>query len=250
MRKAVHDSIRPQVVHLNRLPEPDHPVGGHSNGSSVIAEKLRRAILDGVYAYRERLPAERELAGQYGAARGTIRAALGQLEDLNLVSRRAGSGTFVRYRGHADHVDIAEVTSPLELIDVRLAVEPAMVRLAVLNANAQDLNRIREALEAVETDGTDPEQFSRCDEAYHLALAASARNPLMLWLYQHINDIRGHTQWSARKDKILTAERITQYNTQHRALFLAILSRDVEAAVQVINGHLLEARNDLLGVSG
>jgi DNA-binding FadR family transcriptional regulator len=217
-------------------------------GSARIVNRLRRAILDGDYGYRERVPSERELAAYYGAARGTVRTALKQLEDMNLVVRRPGSGTFVRYRGHADQEDIAEQTSPLELIEVRLSVEPSMARLAVLHANAQDMERMQEALLRVEACHGDPESFSRADETFHLALAESTRNPLMVWLYRHINDVRGHAQWSVRKDKILTAERIAEYNAQHRDLYSAIESRDTQGAVDIMTRHLEKARADLLGV--
>lgn len=218
------------------------------SGSARIVTQLRRAILDGNYGYRERVPSERELAAEFGAARGTVRSALKQLEDMNLVVRRPGSGTYVRYRGHADEEDIAEQTSPLELIEVRLSVEPSVARLAVMHANAQDMERMAEALLRVEAANDDPETFSRADEAFHLALAESTRNPLMVWLYRHINDVRGHAQWSVRKDKILTPERISEYNQQHRALFTAIESRDTQGAADIMLQHLEKARADLLGV--
>lgn len=217
-------------------------------GSARIVTRLRRAILDGDYGYRERVPSERHLAVEYGAARGTVRAALEQLEDMNLVIRRPGSGTFVRYRGHADDEDIAEHTSPLELIEVRLSVEPSVARLAVVHANAQDIERLADALMRVEASEDDAESFSRADETFHLALAESTRNPLMVWLYRHINDVRGHRQWSARKDKILTLDRIIAYNKQHRALFKAIESRDTQEAADIMTRHLEKAREDLLGV--
>jgi DNA-binding FadR family transcriptional regulator len=219
------------------------------SGSARIVTQLRRAILDGDYGYRERVPSERELAADFGAARGTVRTALKQLEDMNLVIRRPGSGTFVRYRGHADDEDIAGQTSPLELIEVRLSVEPSVARLAVMHANAQDIERMEEALLQVEACNDDPENFSRADETFHLALAESTRNPLMVWLYRHINDVRGHAQWSIRKDKILTPDRITEYNRQHRALFAAIASRDVQGAMDIMTRHLEKARGDLLGAS-
>jgi GntR family uxuAB operon transcriptional repressor len=218
------------------------------SGSARIVTRLRRAILDGDYGYRERLPSERHLAVEYGAARGTVRSALEQLEDMNLVVRRPGSGTFVRYRGHADDEDIAEHTSPLELIEVRLSVEPSVARLAVVHANAQDIERLADALMRVEASKDDPDSFSRADETFHLALAESTRNPLMVWLYRHINDVRGHRQWSARKDKILTPDRIIAYNKQHRALFKAIESRDTQEAADIMTSHLEKAREDLLGV--
>ena len=174
-------------------------------GSAAIAARLRQAILDGNYADGERLPAERDLAQHFEASRGTVREALRRLEESHLVTRRIGSGTFVNHRPALDRGDIAEMTSPIELIEVRLAVEPQMARLVVVNATQRDLERMGEALKLLEACGDDRERFSRADEQFHLMLAECTHNPLMVWLYQQINDVRSHTQWNRMKDKILSA---------------------------------------------
>ena len=218
-----------------------------SGGSAAIAARLRQAILDGDYVYGERLPAERDLASHFRTSRNTVREALRRLEEAHLVTRRIGSGTFVSYRAPVGDGHIAELTSPLELIDVRLGIEPQIARLAVVNATARDLDRLGEALKRIESSGDDREFFSRADEKFHLLLAECTRNPLMVWLYQQINDIRGHAQWEGMKDKILTARAIVDYNRDHRRLYEALCSRDVEAAGNVVVEHLERAKRDLMG---
>ena len=219
-----------------------------ARGAAALAATLRRAILDGDYQFGDRLRAERDLARHYSLSRGTVREALRQLEDLRLVARRVGSGTYVQFRDQrARQADIARATSPLELVEVRIGVEPHMTRLAVLNATAHDIEHMHEALNRLESAGNDPERFSRFDEAFHLCLAEASRNPLMLWLYEQVNAVRRDTLWNSRKDKVLTPERIAAYNVQHRALVQAIDGRDVEAAVATIGRHLEQARNDLIG---
>ena len=217
-------------------------------GSANIAVELRRQILAGDYVLGERLPSERVLAVHFGAARSTVREALRRLEEIKLVDRRVGSGTYVSYRTDEGSDDVAAATSPLELIEVRVAVEPQMICLAVANAKAHDLEHIDAALSEVEG-ATDAESFSRADEAFHLGLAECTQNPLMIWLYRHLNDIRGHEQWHGSRDKILTETRIAEYNTQHRKLALAIRNRDAETAVRIISEHLEKARRDLLGAA-
>jgi DNA-binding FadR family transcriptional regulator len=69
----------------------------------------------------------------------------------------------------------------------------------------------------------------------------------MVWLYRRINYVRGHKQWNAMKDTVLTPARIDQYNQQHRALYEALKSRDMDGALQIITAHLEKARADLLG---
>jgi DNA-binding FadR family transcriptional regulator len=227
--------------------EREVPLPNAAGGAAAIASQLRRAILEGVYGHRERLPAERELAVHFGASRSTVREALKQLEENQLVVRRIGSGTFVNHRPGEDNEDIAERTSPLELIEVRLAVEPHMARLAALHGTQRDLERLRDALKQVDAVKRDAEAFSRADALFHQVLAECSRNPLMQWLYRQINDVRNHAQWNRMKDKILSPERLAEYNRQHRALFDAIWSRDAEGAARAVGEHLDKARRDLLG---
>lgn len=219
-----------------------------TTGSAGVFNKLRDSIVSGRYSYNERLPSERDLATRYNAARGTIRSALEQLEQANLVRRKFGSGTFVAYKNDFDHEDIAEETSPLELIETRLAIEPYLVKLVVLNANNRDLNRLEEVLQQANDTEQDPEAFSKADEAFHLMLATCTQNPLLIWIYQRINDIRSHNQWSARKNHILTPQKIRDYNGQHRHLLEAIQHRDLAKALEIITSHLQQARKDITGI--
>jgi DNA-binding FadR family transcriptional regulator len=219
-----------------------------TSGSAAIATTLQKAILKGTYAYGERLPPERDLAKHYATSRSTIREALRRLEDLKLVTRRIGSGTYVNYHRTPDGHVMAYRTSPLELIEVRLGIEPQMARLAALHATIEDLGRLEAATGELERAGADQDAFSNADEQFHLRLAECTRNPLMIWLYRHINDIRGHAAWNRMKEKILTPERIRIYNDQHRQIFDAISNRDAESAATIVREHIEKAHQDLLGV--
>ena len=161
----------------------------------------------------------------------------------------SAAGTFVNFRAQGDTEDIAELTSPLELIEVRLGIEPNMVRLAVLNATARDIERIAAAIERMEASSGDSEGFTLWDEEFHQLIAEATRNPLMVWVYRQINAVRTHSQWNAMKDKVLTPERIAEYNAQHAALYEAIRTRDIEAAVAIVTNHLHYARRQLIGVN-
>ena len=215
--------------------------------ASRIARDLQEAILTGALADGDKLPAERQLADQYGASRATVRGALDQLEHAHLVSRRIGSGTFVTHRHSTDHETVADTTSPLELIEVRLALEPHMIELAVVSASARDLEELNAAHDRVAAAGDDPEQFSEADAHFHLTVARCTGNPLMESVYEQINHVRSRVHWNAMKDKILTADRMAAYNAQHAALNHALRSRDVNGAVGVITEHLQSAKRDLLG---
>ena len=221
-----------------------------TSGSSVaaIVAEIKTAIDDGTYSHGQRLPAERDLAVHFSASRTTVRAALRQLEQRTLVTRRIGSGTFVNQPTMRHTGDIAEITSPLELMEVREAIEPHLARLAVVHAAAKDLELLDKAVEDLEGCDGDQEAFSKADEAFHRTLAEATSNPLLAGIYDQINLVRSHDQWNAMKRKVLSEEAIRIYNRQHRALVEAIRQRDVEAAIKVVAEHLAKARQDLVGV--
>ncbi len=218
-------------------------------GAAGVFSRVRQAIINGDYPHHQRLPSERDLALQFSAARGTVRAALVQLEQANLVRRKFGSGTFVAYDNPFAQTDIAEDISPLDLMETRLALEPHMVNLVITNASHRDLGKLQEALARVVASKTDPDTFSAADESFHLMLAHCSQNRLLIWIYQRINAIRTHSQWSERKNDILSAEKIMQYNRQHIELMRLIVRRDRDGAVRTMIAHLNQAKKDLLGSS-
>jgi DNA-binding GntR family transcriptional regulator len=60
-----------------------------------LTEDLLAQIADGTFAIGDRLPTEEQLCADYGLARGTVRRALGRLDELGLISRRPRAGTTV-----------------------------------------------------------------------------------------------------------------------------------------------------------
>lgn len=214
--------------------------------TSNVAGQLRQRIIEGDYAYEERLPAERNLAQEFGVSRGTIRSVLQILEQQNMVERQIGSGTYVTHRETTNQQEITSLTSPVEMNEVRIAIEPQMVRLAIANASSRELDELRQALRQCEECDSDAEKFARADTAFHMALASCSRNKLMYWLYERISEVRRNAQWRRMKAKVLTADRINFYNRQHRQLYEAITARDTTAAVQLIKDHLYGVHDDLL----
>ena len=61
----------------------------------VAEEALRTWLATGRHRPGERLPPEQELSSRLGISRGTLRTALGRLEESGEIVRRQGSGTYV-----------------------------------------------------------------------------------------------------------------------------------------------------------
>ena len=68
---------------------PDEPL------YSVIASQMEELIAAGQWHEGDRLPPERQLCGDFGVSRATLRQALGELEERGLITRHQGRGTFV-----------------------------------------------------------------------------------------------------------------------------------------------------------
>ena len=217
-------------------------------GSAAIAARLRRAITEGIYRYGERLPAEREMARSFGASRMTVRSALDLLEERNFIERKVGSGTFVVHEREVGEREIADITSRLELMDMRQAVEPHMVRLAVLHGTVRDLEALAQKLRRLEQTQADRDQFTRRDPRI-----STWRSPMPRTVHWPFGSTGRSTRCAnirngGVKDKVLTPARIAAYNRQHRALFESIAERHAESAVELINRHLAEGEAHLIGV--
>ncbi len=61
-----------------------------------VFDTLRREIASGVYRPGQKLPSEAELVKRFGASRITVGRAVRELQQQQLVERRAGSGTYLK----------------------------------------------------------------------------------------------------------------------------------------------------------
>jgi len=213
-----------------------------------IADKIRQAIGSGRFANGDQLPSERELSEMYDASRSTIRKALDNLELDGMVARKVGSGTFVTHIIEKDDIEkvVGEI-SPIQLIDARIGFERQMLRLAVIHATAKDFDALSAVLAELDQSENDDALFTKLDSDFHQAIAIASGNPLILQLYNQINEVRTHSQWQAARASVLSPAKIKKYNDYHRQILEALQRRDVNAAIDALNLHMDLARRDLVG---
>ena len=75
--------------------ELDRADGTDQPKYQLIFESLKDGILSGEYAHGARLPSENELVRRFSVSRMTIVKAIKELQQIGLVVRRMGSGTYV-----------------------------------------------------------------------------------------------------------------------------------------------------------
>jgi DNA-binding FadR family transcriptional regulator len=189
-----------------------------------------------------RIPPERELAARHGLSRTAVRRWLDELERSGQVTRHVGRGTFVTRPPQAEEAD----TSPAEIMAVRLMLEPQMLALAIANATARDIGRMRRCLAEGEAAGSYAE-FERWDSELHTAIAASTHNTLLIRLFSVMNEARDDPLWGSAKRRSFTARRRAEYELDHRELVDAIDDRHLDQAAAVMRRHLQRIRTALIG---
>lgn len=208
---------------------------------------LRELIAGGDLSQSGRLPPERVLAGDLGVGRRTLRKALSALENEGHIKRRQGRGTFVNPRNGADErylEQIFEHTNPIEVMEVRLAIEPVMARLASLRSSRCDIERLTRLAEETRT-AEDSATYERADAAFHRKVAEASRNILFLSIYDALSDIRNDASWANLGENAKCFKRQAVYAGLHSELVEAIAERDGERAHQLMYSHLSDVQSHI-----
>ena len=219
------------------------------------ADALRQLVLDNLRAGRwksgDRLPPERELSQSYGIGRTVVRRVLAQLKQDGLITQSVGSGTYVS-TDIADRLDTADPgmqvmhTSPAELMEVRVLLEPVMIELVIRHATTADFVHMEDCCQRGEAALT-LEEFERWDGALHQAIADATHNNFVRSVFQMMNTVRDQGDWGMLKKKSVTPERRQLYQHEHRELVAALKERDADRARQLLTGHLLQVRRNMFG---
>ncbi|AOF87675.1 deoR-like helix-turn-helix domain protein [Hydrogenophaga sp. RAC07] len=221
----------------------------------TISTSLRETILtqlrEGHWKAGDRLPTERELAEGYRVSRTTVRRALADLKQQGLIEQTVGSGTFVAQQAPSSldrqiRQDSAQHTSPAELMEARLALEPAIIDLVVRNATAADFTRMLACCTSAER-ATSLEEFEHWDGELHEAIADAAHNRFVSSVFKLMKQVRAQGDWGQLKKKSVTPERRLAYQREHRHLVDALRDRDATRAKAGTLDHLLHVRHNLLG---
>lgn len=191
----------------------------------TVVATLRALVESG-----EAIPSERELARQIKVNRHQIRRALGVLRESNEIEpASARRATASLARGGA----LARDTNPVEVIEIRMVLEPALARLAAVRASPLDIARIQRAAVALEGDS------GGNDLAFHKAIAAGAGNKLAAGLYFIVREIGRDARLKLGRNRPVCPNRLLQRNAEHKAVAEAIAARDPEAAERAMRVHLM-----------
>lgn len=206
-----------------------------------IYRKLRDAIESGRFEPGDKLPPERDLALRFGSSRNLVRRAVQRLERERRVIRHVGRGTFVADAegGGTDGSTstLSSSVSPLDVLEARMAIEPGFADLVVARASEDDFSRLESCLRAMD-DAHTQQEFREAGYAFHLELARTTRNPLLVKIFELIIEARAAAGWGRLRALNDTKEARAAQTAANRDILTALRDRDSELARRLIRAHL------------
>lgn len=212
-----------------------------------IVRQIEDSITRGVLKPGDQLPAERELAQQFGVSRTAVREAVRVLSEKGLVEAYSGRGTFVTngtsqvIRQSLDlMIKIGQPDGATHLAELREILEPGIAALAAIRAEESHISQLREAVDLMDRSRHDADAFIEGDLDFHLALAEAAGNPMVLSL---IDSIVG----------LLREQRMRTYyiaggpergQVHHKKILEAVEQHNPERARETMQAHMQQVRED------
>jgi GntR family transcriptional regulator, transcriptional repressor for pyruvate dehydrogenase complex len=212
-----------------------------------IVQQIEESIRKGELTEGSQLPAERDLATQFGVSRTAVREAIKALQEKGLVDAFPGRGTFVTngtsnsMRRSLDRIiKSGETDGWAYLVEVREILEPEIAALAAQRAKEQDIATMQEAVNVMDQAGRDAEAFIEADLDFHLALAEAAANPIVLSLIDSIVGLLREQR--LRIFRIGGGPERGQHH--HKRILDAIKRHDAPGARAAMQAHLCQVRED------
>jgi DNA-binding FadR family transcriptional regulator len=194
----------------------------------------------------DRLPPERELAGELGISRRALRKILTQMEFDGQIWRGRRNGTFLGRRALGPVSIDRRIArgSPAAVLEARLVVEPGIAAIAAVNASEADLVAIETCMRRT-TEVKDDDAWVQWDGAFHLAIAEATRNDVLVGLVAAFNEARSTGDWQALRIAVITPEKRRRSFAHHRTFCETLRRRSADDASRAMRDHLLTTRRNL-----
>lgn len=214
---------------------------------ALISQQLLKAIFSGRYQVGEQLPPERDLAVMFNTSRVAVREALGGLIAKGILSTRHGSGTKVNPIEEWNTLDpvilmLRDGSNTFDqLQEVRRIIEPELCALCAERITPEELENLRSLTELPLTDTI--EQHVERDTSFHLAIAKSTKNTVLLIVLSSISDILKE----GRRRSFLVPGELNEARQWHLKIFSAIEKHDVAGARKAMIDHMAQVQRSLDG---
>jgi GntR family transcriptional repressor for pyruvate dehydrogenase complex len=216
-----------------------------------ITHELREMVLTGKVQPGEFLPPRKDLAAQFGVGLSTVHEAIQALTAVGMVESHPGKGTWVRHDALDTLIHPAVVNTRLgelnagKVYEARSVIEIALTEFAAQRATPEDIERIWDALEAMEAAVENERAFVEADLEFHLAVAKAGHNDLLEQFY--------HLTRKLLSEVITEMVRLPKVKDEsiclQKAIAEAIEQRDLHKAREAALNHWVYIGHVLDGVT-
>ena len=202
-----------------------------------VQEQIYQYILETPIAVGAKLPNEFELGDRFSVGRSTIRVKL--LISRGILEVRRGSGTYVVSTTPVDMDPLGlgavedKMALALDLVNVRIILEPGIAEMAALNATQEDVLKLRNLERKIKIG----DSYIEDDIAFHTCVAECSKNKVVEQLIPIIDT--AVLMFVNVTHKKLTHETIMT----HRAVTEAIAEHDPIGAKTAMMMHMTFNRN-------
>lgn len=211
-----------------------------------VEEKILNYIMENHIELGTKLPNEFELGEAFGVGRSTIREAIKSLVSKNVLEVRRGAGTYVINTQiiEKDPLGLSSIKDrhnlALDLITVRLILEPEIAALAAEHATDENIIELMKQCDVVENMIYQKMDHTQEDIRFHTCIAKCSRNSVIENLVPIIHSavavFANLTHLKLREETIRT----------HRAIAESIKKHDSIGAKCAMNMHLTYNRQMIL----
>ncbi|MBL1128057.1 MAG: GntR family transcriptional regulator [Chloroflexi bacterium] len=216
-------------AHQAELPENDSRLL-----REVAYERLKDALRHASLQPGEPL-SENRISKALGISRTPVREALQMLSQEGLVEIIPGRAVFVASRSFREVLDV---------LYMRLLLEPELVRMVAETISAEQLDIMWDCLDRMDTavDQEDRSAWSKADTVWHETLSDACPNRL---LGEMVLQMRNRIHRYSNVDNQLKIEQLRLGTAEHRHIVEQIARRDAENAALAMRQHLESLRSNL-----
>lgn len=204
-----------------------------ASASSIIFERLRKAIIEGEIAEGQPLRQD-EIARLFNTSRIPVREAISRLEEQGLVKTQ-------RYKGAV--VAGLSASEAAEVFDLRALLEPEIIRNAVPRMSKACLQEARRHCQAF-SDSRDPMTWGDLNRVFHRTLYAASD----LKYFVEVADNAMDRVERYIRAQLVMSDGMERAGREHTAILEACESGKVELACSLLRDHILGAKLSLLDV--
>jgi DNA-binding GntR family transcriptional regulator len=171
---------------------------------------------------------ETRISKVLGISRTPVREALQQLSQEGLVQVIPGRAVTVASRSIPD---------VLNVVHVRLLLEPEMVRLATETISPSQVDTLYQALADMEQalEDNNQEGWSEADTVFHETLSEACPNTL---LGEIVVQMRNRVHHLANVDSQTNPTRLAACTAEHRQIVEAIAAKEAQEAAKTVRDHI------------